>query len=48
VVRPASSPREATGRYPLESFAMTEDGHKPKLPTPSIVALIQGARPTSR
>ncbi len=36
---------EATGRDPLESFAMTEDAHKPKLLTPSIVALIQGARP---
>jgi len=36
---------EATGRDPLESFAMTEDAHKPKLPTPSIVALIRGGRP---
>jgi hypothetical protein len=36
---------EATGRDPLESFAMTEDEHKPKLVTPSMVTLIQGARP---
>ena len=36
---------EATGRDPLESFAMTEEEHKPKLATPSMVALIQGARP---
>jgi hypothetical protein len=36
---------EATGRDPLESLAMTEDAHKPKLPTRSIVALIHDARP---
>jgi hypothetical protein len=30
---------------PLESFAMTEEEHKPKLATPSMVALIHGARP---
>jgi hypothetical protein len=35
---------DATGRDPLESFAMTEDEHKPKLATPSMVTLIQGAR----
>src|SRR5882672_7915590 len=37
---------EATARDPLNSFAPTEEEeHKPKLATPSIVALIQGARP---
>jgi hypothetical protein len=36
---------EGAGRDPLESFAMTEEKHKPKLATPSMVALIQGARP---
>jgi len=36
---------EATVRDPLESFAMTDEGHKPKLTTPSMVALIQRARP---
>ena len=36
---------EATARDPLESFAMTDEEHKPKLTTPSIVALIQSARP---
>ncbi len=36
---------EATARDPLNSFAPTEEEHKPKLSTPSIVALIQGARP---
>ena len=36
---------EATGRDPLESFAMTGEEHKPKLTTPPIVALIQRARP---
>jgi hypothetical protein len=35
---------EATARDPLDSFASTEEGHKPKLATPSIVALVQGAR----
>jgi hypothetical protein len=34
---------EATGRDPLESFAMTEKEHTPKLATPSVVELIQGA-----
>ena len=28
---------EATGRDPLESFALTDEEHKPKLTTPSIV-----------
>ena len=37
---------EATGRDPLESFAMTEEEPKPKLATPSMVALIQRARPS--
>jgi hypothetical protein len=37
---------EATGRDPLESFAMTEDEHKPRLATPSLVALIQSVRPS--
>ena len=36
---------EATGRDPLDSFAMTDEDHKPKLTTPSMVALIQSARP---
>ena len=36
---------EATARDPLNSFAPTEEEHKPKLATPSIVALIQGAGP---
>lgn len=36
---------EGAGRDPLESFAMTEEKHKPKLATPSMVALIQSARP---
>jgi hypothetical protein len=36
---------EATARDQLNSFAPTEEEHKPKLATPSIVALIQGARP---
>jgi hypothetical protein len=36
---------DATGRDPLESFTMTEEEHKPRLVTPSMVALIQGARP---
>lgn len=34
---------EATGRDPLESFAMTEEEHKPKLATPSMVALISAS-----
>jgi hypothetical protein len=34
----------ATGGDPLESFAATEEGHKPRLATPSLVALIRGAR----
>ena len=36
---------EATARHPLEALAMTDEEHKPKLITPSIVALIQRARP---
>jgi hypothetical protein len=36
---------ETTGRDPLESFAMTEEEQKPRLATPSMVALMQGARP---
>ena len=36
---------EATGRDPLESFAVPDEEHEPKLATPSMVALIQGARP---
>lgn len=36
---------DSTGRDPLESFAKTEDEHTPKLATPSMVALIQGAQP---
>ena len=36
---------DATARDPLESFAMTEKEHTPKLATPSMVALIQGALP---
>ena len=36
---------EATARDPLESFAMTEKEHTPKLATPSMVALIQDALP---
>ena len=35
---------EATGRDPLESFAMTEEQHTPKLAMPSMIALIQGVR----
>jgi len=34
---------EATGRDPLESFAITEKEHTPKLAIPSVVELIQGA-----
>ncbi len=37
---------EATGRDPLESFAVTDEEHKPKLRTPSIVVLIQSVRPS--
>lgn len=40
-----TSHSRGAGRDPLESFAMTEEKHKPKLATPSMVALIQGARP---
>ena len=36
---------EATARDPLEALAMTDEEHKPKLITPSMVALIQRARP---
>jgi hypothetical protein len=35
---------EATGRDPLESFALTDDEDKPKLTTPSIAMLIQSTR----
>ena len=35
---------DAAGRDPLESFAMTQEERKPMLPTPSIVALIEGVR----
>ena len=37
---------EVTGRDPLESFAVTDEEHKPKLRTPSIVVLIQSVRPS--
>jgi hypothetical protein len=37
---------EATGRDPLESFAMMSEEHEPKLTTPPMVALIQ--RPQHR
>lgn len=37
---------EATGRDPLESFAVPDQEHKPRLKTPSIVALIQRVRPS--
>ena len=37
---------EATGRDPLESFAVADEGHKPRLRTPSLVALIQSVRPS--
>ena len=37
---------EAMGRDPLESFAVTDEEHKPRLRTPSIVMLIQNARPS--
>ena len=37
---------EATGRDPLESSAITDEEEKPKLSAPSIVALIQRARPS--
>jgi hypothetical protein len=36
---------DATGRDPLEFFATTEEERKPRLPTPSIVALIESVRP---
>jgi hypothetical protein len=36
---------EATARDPLESFAMTDEEHKPKLTTPSMVALLQSVLP---
>ena len=35
---------EATGRDPLESFAVPDEEHKPRLTTPSIVMLIQSVR----
>ena len=37
---------EATGRDPLESFAVPDEEHKPRLRTPSIVVLIQSVRPS--
>jgi hypothetical protein len=37
---------EATGRDPLESLAVLDEEHKPRLGTPSIVALIQSVRPS--
>jgi hypothetical protein len=37
---------QATGRDPLESFAAPDEEHKPRLRTPSIVALIQSLRPS--
>jgi hypothetical protein len=37
---------EATGREPLESFAVPDEEHKPRLRTPSIVVLIQHVRPS--
>jgi hypothetical protein len=37
---------EATSRDPQESLAMTEEEHKPRLRTPSIVVLIQRVRPS--
>jgi len=37
---------ERAGRDPLDSLAMTEEKHKPKLVTPSMVALIQSVRPS--
>ncbi|MBY0495116.1 MAG: hypothetical protein K2Y23_12970 [Cyanobacteria bacterium] len=37
---------EGAGGAPLESFAMTEEKPKPRLATPSMVALIQSVRPS--
>jgi hypothetical protein len=37
---------EATGRDPLESFAVPDEEHKPRLRTPSIMVLIQSVRPS--
>ena len=37
---------EATGRDPLESLAVTDEEHKPRLRTPSLVVLIQSVRPS--
>jgi hypothetical protein len=37
---------EATGRDPLESFAVPDEEHKSRLRTPSIVVLIQSVRPS--
>ena len=37
---------EATGRDPLESFAVRAEEHKPRLRTPSIVVLIHSVRPS--
>jgi hypothetical protein len=36
---------EATGRDPLESFAVPDEEHKLRLRTPSIVVMLQSARP---
>jgi hypothetical protein len=35
-----------TGRDPLESFAVPDEEHKPRLRTPSIMVLIQSVRPS--
>lgn len=37
---------EATGRDPLESFAVPDEEHRARLRTPSIVVLIQSVRPS--
>jgi hypothetical protein len=37
---------EATGRDPLESLAVPDEEHKPRLRTPSIMVLIQSVRPS--
>jgi hypothetical protein len=37
---------EATGRDPLESLAVPDEGQKPRLSTPSIMVLIQSVRPS--
>jgi hypothetical protein len=38
---------EATGRDSLESFAVPDEEHKPKLRAPSIVVLVQSVRPST-